>query len=169
VTVILRATGIELRPLTVDDAAAHHAAQDEFEIAAFEFPRASTIDDVVEAIEAWRVSWAGLGPVRNFGLFDSESGGLCGNVELRLVGEHRVNLSYLVFPAYRRRGIATSAARLALVYAAREMGADVATLEVLTWNVASIGVARGLGGREIGREPSDGGGTFVVFEVSLQP
>jgi RimJ/RimL family protein N-acetyltransferase len=164
---VLRADGIELRPLTPDDAAEHHAGEDSVAIAAFEFPRASVIEDVVVAITAWQESWAANGPVRNFGIWDASSGVLYGNVELRYNGERVVNLSYLVFPDYRRWGIATRAARLALGYAASEMGAETARIKVLDWNAASLGVARAVGGHDVGREPSEAGGTFVVFEAAL--
>ncbi len=164
---VLRADGIELRPLTVDDAAEHLAGQDDVEIAAFEFPRASVLADVVAAINTWQGSWAQGGPARNFGIRDDASGALLGNVELRIVNEGVVNLSYLVFPDFRGRGIATRAARLALAYAATEMAARTAIVRVLDWNAASLAVARAVGGREVGREPSEAGGTFVVFEAAL--
>jgi RimJ/RimL family protein N-acetyltransferase len=165
---VLRADGIELRPLTADDAAEHCAGQDDFEIAAFEFPCASVIDDVVAAIATWQDSWARNGPVRNFGIWDSASGALCGNIEVRLIADGVVNLSYLVFPGFRRRGMATRAAQCALGYAASEMGARTARIKVLDWNEASLSVACSVGGREVAREPSDAGGTFVVFEVPLR-
>lgn len=166
---VLRADGIELHPLTVDDAAEHHAGEDAVAVAAFESPRPSVVDDVVAAIEVWQDSWTRRGPVRNFGIWDDASGALCGNVEVRRVAERVVNLSYLVFPDFRRRGIATRAARLVLAYAASDMGAETARITVLDWNVASQAVARAVGGHEVGREPSDAGGTFIVFEASLPP
>jgi RimJ/RimL family protein N-acetyltransferase len=165
---VLRADGIVLRPLTLDDADEHLAGQDDVEIAAFEFPRASVIDDVVAAITAWQESWTQGGPVRNFGICDDASGALLGNVEVRLVDEGVVNLSYLVFSAFRGRGIATRAARAALEYAAADMAAHTAVIKVLDWNVASLTVARAVGGRDVRREPSDAGGTFVVFEAALR-
>jgi RimJ/RimL family protein N-acetyltransferase len=164
---VLRADGIVLRPLTLDDAAEHLAGQDGAEIAAFEFPRASVIDDVVAAITRWQESWAQSGPVRNFGIWDDASGALVGNVELRLVNEGVVNLSYVVFPEFRTHGIATRAVRLVLGYAAWEMAAKTAMIKVLDWNEASLAVASAVGGREVGREPSEAGGTFIVFEAEL--
>ena len=165
--VVLTADGIELRPLTRVDALAHKAGEDEEQIAAFEFPGPAPIENVLAAIDAWQVSWSEGGPVRNFGIWESGTGRLCGNVAVRLIADRLVNLSYTVFPEFRRRGLATRSARLVLEYAAREMGAVTAHIKVLTWNEASLAVARALGGREIGREPSDADGTFVVFEVSL--
>ena len=53
-------------------------------------------------------------------------------------------------------------------YAASEMGARTARIKVLDWNEASLSVACSVGGREVAREPSDAGGTFVVFEVPLR-
>jgi RimJ/RimL family protein N-acetyltransferase len=166
--IVICGEGIELRPLTVDDAEAHKAGEDAAQIAAFEFPGPAPIENVVAAIGAWQASWAADGPVRNFGIWETASGALCGNTEVRRLAWGRVNLSYLVFPSFRRRGFATQAARLALDYAASEMGATTATIKVLTWNEASIGVARALGAVDIGREASEAGGTFVVFELSLR-
>jgi hypothetical protein len=40
---------------------------------------------------------------------------------------------------------------------------------VLDSNTASLGVARRLGAVEVGREPSDRDGTFVVFRRDLDP
>jgi RimJ/RimL family protein N-acetyltransferase len=83
------------------------------------------------------------------------------------LGGHEVNLSYVVFPPARGRGLATRAARLALGYAAAEMGARATVLRILEGNGASLGVARGLGAVEAGREPSERGGTFVVLRLDL--
>ena len=84
--------------------------------------------------------------VRDFGIWSAATGGLVGNVEVRVLDDELVNLSYLVFPEWRRRGVATRAARLALEYATRRSSARApARIEVLTDNTASLGVVRGLG------------------------
>jgi RimJ/RimL family protein N-acetyltransferase len=80
-----------------------------------------------------------------------------------------VNLSYHVFAAWRRRGIATRAAELAVTYAADVMRASRAVIKVLDGNVASLGVARNLRARWVGTAPSDAGGTFLVFHRDLVP
>ena len=108
-----------------------------------------------------------MGPVRQWAVCDPASGRILGGVEVRDLGDGDVNLSYVVFPFARRRGVATRAAGLALAYTAAEMGAKNAMVKVLAGNAASAGVARGLGAVEVGTEPSDAGGTFVVFRLAL--
>jgi RimJ/RimL family protein N-acetyltransferase len=92
---------------------------------------------------------------------------LAGGVELRDLGDSRVNLSYVIFPHYRQRGFATRASRLALEYAGRVLGASSAVIKILDGNVASLGVARSLGAEAAGEERSDAGGRFIVFSLPL--
>jgi RimJ/RimL family protein N-acetyltransferase len=93
---------------------------------------------------------------------------VAGGVEVRDLGNDRVNLSYVIFPPYRRRGLATRASRLALDYAAQALGASCAVIKILEGNEASLGVARNLGAELVGHEPSDAGGRFVVFHLPLR-
>jgi RimJ/RimL family protein N-acetyltransferase len=131
----------------------------------FEFPRRSTRDDVLRAIERWSDSWRLGGSVRNWAICDGAT--IVGGVELRQLEGGDVNLSYLVFAPWRRRGIATRAAELALGYAARVMRAPRAVIKVLDGNVASIAVARSLGAQLVSAVPSIAGGTFLVFHRDL--
>lgn len=174
----LRDGDLTLRPLRPEDAEAHKAGEDDEQIRAFEFPGPASIEQVIAAIDRWQESWRTGGPVRNFGIWlsDSPLAGqalagqvLAGNVEVNLISDARVNLSYLVFPAWRRRGIATRAARLALSYAAKAMGATSARIAALDSNPASLGVARSLGAVQVGEERSPVGGRFLVFELALPP
>ena len=107
-------------------------------------------------------SWRSGGPVRHWAVCDTATDRIAGGVEVRDLGDSEVNLSYVVFPSFRRAGVATQAARVALRYAA-ELGATTAVIKVLEGNDASIGVARRLGAVESGTERSDAGGTFIVF------
>ena len=80
----------------------------------------------------------------------------------------RVNLSYVVFPAWRRSGVATTAARLALAHAHDALGARHATMKVLPWNHASLAVARRLGAREVTPTPrADDDERYVVYDLDL--
>ena len=90
-----------------------------------------------------------------------------GGVELRLLDTGEVNLSYVVFPTWRRLGIGTRASRLVLAYGSRVLGATTAVIKVLEGNVASLGVARKLGAVEVGSEPSEAGGRFIVHQLVL--
>ena len=164
----LASEGIRLRPLTPADAWVHLAGEDEAMRAGLEFPRASTVADVMAAIRRWQDSWANDGPVRNFGIRRDPDDRLIGNVEVRLEEPGRVNLSYTVFPAWRRSGVATTAARLALTHAHDALGARRATMKVLPWNTASLAVARRLGAREVGTAPADHPGAhYVLFDLDL--
>jgi RimJ/RimL family protein N-acetyltransferase len=169
VTVEVDDGAILLRPLRPQDAPAHKAGEDDEQIRAFEFPGPASLANVVTAIERWQESWRTGGPERNFGVWLPDGATLVGNVSVRLIDHGHVNLSYLVFPAWRRRGFATRACRLALAYAASELGAVRARVAMLDTNLASAGVARALGAVEVGTEPSEGGGTHRVFSLLLRP
>jgi RimJ/RimL family protein N-acetyltransferase len=167
--VILCGDGFALRPLRVADATEHKEGEDDEQLRGFEFPAPAPIERVVAAIETWRESWASGGPVRDFGIWDDASGALIGNVEIRVLpGQAQlVNLSYLVFPRWRRRGYATGAARLALDYARDELGARAAVIEALTDNTASLGVARSLGATYTGETRKPTGSRYATFTLPL--
>lgn len=165
--VVLEDDAVVLRSLTLDDADEWLAGEDDEQIRWFEFPRPATHDDVVEAIERWQDSWRSGGPVRQWAVCLRSSGRIAGGVEVRDLGGGEVNVSYVVFPEFRRLGIATRAVRLALRYAATEMGARVGLIKILDGNLASISVARRLGALASGTTPSDADGTFLVFRLQL--
>jgi RimJ/RimL family protein N-acetyltransferase len=161
--------GIVLRVLTLDDADEWLAGEDDEQIRWFEFPRPAGREDVVNAIERWRASWTSSGPVRHWAVCERGTDAIAGGVEVRDLGDDVVNLSYVVFPAFRRRGFATSASRLALAYAERELGAKTAVIQVLEDNVASHAVARRLGATRRGSTASETGGILIVYELGLPP
>lgn len=158
---------ITLRRLSLDDVDEWLAGQDAEQIRWFEFPRPATRLEVESAITAWQESWQDDGPVRHWGACLRSSGAIAGGVELRMLADDEVNLSYLVFPAWRRLGIATRASRLALSYGFRVLGATAAVINVLEGNAASLGVARKLGAIEVGSQPSKAQGRFLVFRLAL--
>jgi RimJ/RimL family protein N-acetyltransferase len=86
---------------------------------------------------------------------------------LRAIGNQQVNLSYVVFPQYRRNGVARRASLLALNYASTSMGAVTAIIKTLMANVSSHNLALGLGAHYLRDEPSDAGGTFQVLSLNL--
>lgn len=165
--VVLNDEVVLLRPLSLADVDEWMAGEDDEQIRWFEFPGPASRANVVSAVENWMASWSVGGPVRHWGVSERTSGTIVGGVEVRDLGGGEVNLSYVVFPAFRGRGIATRAATLALGYAANEMGAETAIVKVLEGNRASFGVVRRLGAVEIGMQPSDAGGSFVVFRCDL--
>lgn len=165
---VIEAGTFRLRPLTLADADEWLAGEDDEMRRWFEFPRPSTRADVVRAIEAWSESWRAGGPVRKWAIVDTASGAIAGGVELRPI-RGDLNLSYEVFPRWRRRGLASQAARLALDYAANELNAACVLVRILPDNAASLGVARRLGAERVGTEPSPGGAAYAVFRIDLEP
>jgi RimJ/RimL family protein N-acetyltransferase len=158
---------IILRRLSLDDVDEWLAGEDDQQIRWFEFPRPATRLEVSRAIAAWEESWQSDGPVRQWGACLRSSGAIAGGVELRMLGDGEVNLSYVVFPTWRHLGFATRASRLALSYASDALGATAAVIKVLEGNAASLGVARKLGAVEVGSEPSEAGGRFIVLRLAL--
>lgn len=165
--VVLGDEVVQLRPLNLDDVDEWMAGEDDEQIRWFEFPGPAGRADVVGAIRNWMRSWRENGPVRQWAVCDTTSGRILGGVEVREMGNGEVNLSYVVFPAARRRGVAARAAAHAIAYASREMGAGAVVLKILEGNDASLGVARRLGAVESGTEPSERGGTFLILRRDL--
>jgi RimJ/RimL family protein N-acetyltransferase len=106
--------------------------------------------------------------VRHWAICDQETDGIVGGLELRDVGDGRVNLSCVVFPAWRRRGVATRACRLALAYAAGAMDGRAAVFRVRQGNAAAITVARRLGATVTGMEVTEGGNITVLLRMALE-
>jgi RimJ/RimL family protein N-acetyltransferase len=159
VAVLLSDEVVVLRPLTSDDVDEWHAGND----------AAAPRDDVERAIVDWAESWRTGGPVRHWAICEQETGAIVGGVELRDVGASDVDLSYGVFKAWRRRGIATRACRLALAYAAGVMDRRNALFKVRQGNRASLAVARKLGATVTGMEMTEDGSISVVLRLALEP
>jgi RimJ/RimL family protein N-acetyltransferase len=154
--------------ITSADAAPWLAGEDDAQVQAFEFPHPATLSDVERGIERWRASWADGGPVRQWAVRVDEDGPPVGGVELRDLGEwQRANLSYVIFPPFRRRGLATAAARAAVRWGATHLGVRDIHLEVRYGNVASLAVARRLGATEVGPSTSPAGTAYIVFALPV--
>jgi RimJ/RimL family protein N-acetyltransferase len=166
---LIESDTLRLRPPTAADAPAWLAGEDHEVARWFEYPRRSTLADVARAIERWNESWQSAGPVRCWAIGDRATDAVVGGVEVRRLDPHDVGLSYWVAAAWRRRGIATHAAELALGYAATAMRASRVVIEVLDGNVASLAVARHLNAHLVGTARSEAGGTFLVFHRALAP
>jgi RimJ/RimL family protein N-acetyltransferase len=156
-----------LKPLATDDAPKWLAGEDEEQLRWFEAPRPAQLSDVQRFITACQESWRTLGSQRHWGIRRVDSPVLLGGVDLRALGNDQVNLSYVVFPQFRRQGLARRASVLALTYAVTSMGAKAAIIKMLPENVSSRNLALGLGAHYLREEPSDGGATFQVFGVNL--
>jgi RimJ/RimL family protein N-acetyltransferase len=106
---------------------------------------AATLEDVVRAIERWQAGWHDAGPVRHWGIWVEDGAVLAGGVELRVRDDRRANLSYVVFPAHRRRGVATAAVTLATTWGVEHLDIDGVVAIINQKHVASRGVVTGAG------------------------
>jgi RimJ/RimL family protein N-acetyltransferase len=158
-----------LKPLAIDDASEWLAGEDDEQLRWFEFARPADLSDVQRFISSCQESWRTKGSHRHWGIRRVDSKPLLGGVDVRLLANGEVNLSYVVFPPFRRQGVARRASLLALSFAATSLGAQTAIIKMLPGNVSSRELAIGLGADFVGEEPSDGGGTFQVFRLSLRP
>jgi len=165
--VLLSDDVVVLRPLTPDDVDEWMSGEDAEQIHWFDFPGPAPRSNVERAIADWAESWRTGGPVRHWAICHQEADRIIGGVELREQGDGVVTLSYVVFPAWRRRGIATRAARLALAYANAAMECRVAEIKVLLGNAGSIAVARKLGATVTAIEMTEGRNIWTVLHVDL--
>ena len=157
-----------LSPLVPSDAEVWLAGEDEEQRRWFEAPRPAELSDVQRFIDACQESWRSSGSHRHWGVRSVDSGALLGGVDLRILDLEEVNLSYVVFPPFRRQGVALRSSRQALDYAASELGASRAVIKMLPGNTASRSLAIRLGASYVGEEPSDAGSVFEVFKVALR-
>ena len=118
------------------------AGEDAEQLRWFQMP-AATLADVERAIERWSVGWRDDGPVRQWGIWVDHA--LVGGVELRVREDGRANVSYVVFPAFRRRGHATAAVELAVAWGITHLSVDGFVAIVDERNIASRGVAERAG------------------------
>ena len=139
----LRDELVTLRVLTLDDAGAWKAGEDDEQRRWFEMPGPAPMANVIRAIEQWRSGWAEDGDVRHWGVWREEE--LAGGVEIRARQDARANVSYIVFPSWRRQGVASRAVRLASTWAFANLGVDAVVAVVHPDNLASQGVAMAAG------------------------
>ena len=158
---------VVLRPVTMDDVDDWLAGEDDEQIRWFEARGPAPRENVVAAVERWTAGWAEEGDVRHLAVTDAATGAIAGGVELRLLGPGLANLSYLVFPAFRRRGFAVRASRLLVAWGRDHLGLRAVEVKVLEGNVASLAVAERLGAVPTGTGPSDAGGTFLLHRIDL--
>ena len=138
---------IFLRPQTADDAADHLAGEDE-EIARWVSGGRSTPATVEAFIRNNQESWRSRGPRRAFGIFDCATNRLIGFIEVnlaRLVEPSQVNVSYGVFPQWRRQGLALRAIDLMDQYLRTATEARQIVLRIAPANTASLKLAEKAG------------------------
>jgi len=92
---------VVLRPLVRADAEAHLAGEDDEQHKWFDFPRPSTLEDVISFIALIQSEWQIGGRQRMFGLREERTDLLVGFVELRDRGDARANISVGRLPSPR--------------------------------------------------------------------
>jgi len=160
---------LALRPLHMSDAEEWLAGEDEEQRRWFEAPRPGELSDVEAFIARTIESWELRGEHRYWAIRRVNRNEIVGGIDLRSLGDDDVNVSYVVFPEFRRHGIAAQAVSVVLSYAATDLGAHRALFKMLPGNRASERVAIGAGATYLGEEPSNAGATFKVFELRLLP
>jgi RimJ/RimL family protein N-acetyltransferase len=138
---------IFLRPQTAEDAADHLAGEDE-EMARWASGGRSTPASVATFIRNNQESWRTGGPRRAFGVFDCASSRLIGFIEVnlaQLVNPGQVNVSYGIFPQWRRKGLALRAMDLMDQYLRTETEVNQIVLRIAPANTASLKLAEKAG------------------------
>ncbi|MGC2743703.1 MAG: GNAT family N-acetyltransferase [Candidatus Angelobacter sp.] len=138
---------IFLRPLTAEDAADHLAGEDA-EMAKWVSGGRGTLATVEAFIQNNQESWRSGGPRRAFGVFDCASNRLIGFIEVNLaslVEPGQVNVSYGVFPKWRRQGVALRAIRLMDKYLRTATEVRQIVLRISPENHASLKLAEKAG------------------------
>ena len=145
---------------TLADVQAQVAGEDDEQARRFGwYPNRSTDETVRSAIERWQEQWRTGGSTRAFAL--RVDGVLAGGCELRL-RDGGAELSYYVFPAFRRRGLATRAVLVAWGYALGDLGLEWVEAHIEPDNGASLGVARSAGLAAEGETVEDGRRLLVL-------
>jgi RimJ/RimL family protein N-acetyltransferase len=138
---------ILLRPQTAKDAAGHLAGEDE-EMARWVSGGKSTRATVETFIRNNQEGWRIGGPRRSFGIFNCTSTRLIGFIEVnlaRLAGPGQVNVSYGIFPQWRRQGLAIRAINLMDQYLRMATEARQIVLRISPENTASLKLAEKAG------------------------
>jgi RimJ/RimL family protein N-acetyltransferase len=158
---------VVLSPLGWDDVEPHLAGEDAELVrwlSGGPGTRATVRAHVRRAIERW----ADDGPKLSFGIRLDGGTVLAGTIDVELDrAARRAGLSYGIYAAYRRRGLATRAVRLAARYLGERGDVHRISIDVDPANTASIGVARRAGFRFL-RHIRDDEGTFDRYELIVR-
>jgi RimJ/RimL family protein N-acetyltransferase len=138
--------GVVLNALSVADAEAHWAGEDEEHARRFGwYPRRSSLDGVRTFLEQTEDQWRTAGTRRMWAIRQATTQKLVGGCEARLNSGATAEASWWIFPEYRRRGFASRGVLLMLLYARTVLGVGPFTAFVEPDNIASLGVARNAG------------------------
>lgn len=138
-----------------DDAASHRWFAEDEDAARFfgwtvEQARAQPDSHYVAVVRRFRAEWA-AGTRLSLAIRQRATGRAVGAVELRPHGD-TVEVSYLVAPDHRGRGLASRALEALFEWAARELSVSSALIDCHVDNLASRRVAAKCGFEETGRD-----------------
>lgn len=153
----LRDDAVVLRPITKGDIQSYLDRQDAEMASRFEWPGPATADDVQKAVSHWIESWECGGRERNFAIVDPSTGEMIGDCELELRSDGLVNVMYVVFSDWRRRGVAIRAVRLLADHAADVFPGHPLLFRIHPDNEGSRRVAQAVGAEWTGTELSRNG------------
>jgi RimJ/RimL family protein N-acetyltransferase len=142
-----------------EDARAHRELAEDAEAARFfgwtvEDARALPDSHYDRVVERFRGEWV-EGSRLSLAIRDGVTGRAVGAVELRPRESATMEVSYVVAPALRRRGLASRAVSALLSWAGQELGVGVVLLNCRPDNLASRRVAEKCGFREVDSDPSE--------------
>lgn len=164
---------VELTPLSLADADAHLAGEDD-ELAHWLSGGRSTTVSVAQYLQRCVDQWAAGGPVHAFGIRvgSGASVQLAGTIEVQFdqayLAPGQANIAYGIYPAWRNRGIATSAVLAACRHAASH-GVTTAVIRVDQRNAPSAAVARRAGFIRRGNVVESTGANLDWYTRALHP
>jgi RimJ/RimL family protein N-acetyltransferase len=163
---VLVGARVTLRVLTMGDVDTWHAGDDVEQQRWFEAPGPAPRENVVRYIRETREAWASSGSKRAWGIWHGDV--LAGGIDVADRGQGSAYLSYVVFPASRRKGAASESIPLVAAWAFANWPVDrvVATIDEL--NLASRATAERAGLTYDGvADPSEYGesGTMLRYVV----
>jgi RimJ/RimL family protein N-acetyltransferase len=140
---ILVGPQVTLRVLTMADVDGWHAGDDAEQQRWFEAPGPSPRENVVRMISESREAWASSGQKRQWGIWLDDV--LVGGIDVEDRGHTDAYLSYVVFPAGRRRGVATESISLVTGWAFDNWPVDRVLAIIDELNLASRATAERAG------------------------
>jgi RimJ/RimL family protein N-acetyltransferase len=140
---------IRLDAHVLEDAEAHLEGEDEEMRLRFDATRPATLAEVRTAMTRWIAGRADGGPMFAYAL-RQPSGRLMGGCELRMLTPRSANVSYWVYPVFRRKGFAARALALLCKAAAQIEGLERIEAHIAPDNIASRALAERAGFIETG-------------------
>ncbi|MBV8714723.1 MAG: GNAT family N-acetyltransferase [Chloroflexi bacterium] len=141
--------------LSLADASAHWAGEDDEHARRFGwYPQRSTLEGVRTFFIDGQRQWRDSGSRRALAIRTAGTRTLVGGCETRLQPDNTAQVSWWIFPEYRRQGLATRGVRLMLRYFSTTVGISKFVALIEPDNEASRGVAHNTGFIESGSDTS---------------